>query len=68
MASAPAAGAHEPVLRIVRGEPLDEELAALTAVLLARAQALPAVSDTAGKAGPPARWRPAGYASPVSWR
>ncbi|WP_063764939.1 acyl-CoA carboxylase epsilon subunit [Streptomyces aureus] len=67
MASAPRSRDHEPAVRIVKGEPLDEELAALTAVLLARADALPGVSDTADEEGPPARWRPVGYASPVSW-
>ncbi|MFB7668817.1 acyl-CoA carboxylase epsilon subunit, partial [Kitasatospora sp. NPDC056138] len=49
-----------------RGSLTDEELAALTAVLLARAAAARAAAQTAvvrlhG-------WRPADYTSPVSWR
>jgi hypothetical protein len=61
----------EPLVRIVRGSLTDEELAALTAVLLTRA----AAAQQAGAARavePIASWqrlerRPA-YYSPVSWQ
>ncbi|MFE6051227.1 acyl-CoA carboxylase subunit epsilon [Kitasatospora sp. NPDC056446] len=61
----------EPLVRIVRGSLTDEELAALTAVLMARA----AVAQQAAAASPIepiANWqrlerRPA-YYSPVSWQ
>ncbi|MFJ8470540.1 acyl-CoA carboxylase epsilon subunit [Kitasatospora sp. NPDC094011] len=61
----------EPLVRIVRGTLSDEELAALTAVLAARA----AVAQQAGATAqvePIASWqrlerRPA-YYSPVSWQ
>ncbi|MEU9079222.1 acyl-CoA carboxylase subunit epsilon [Kitasatospora sp. NPDC004745] len=61
----------EPLVRIVRGSLSDEELAALTAVLMARA----AAAQQAGAAAlvePIATWqrldrRPA-YYSPVSWQ
>ncbi|GAA1152523.1 hypothetical protein F4556_004118 [Kitasatospora gansuensis] len=60
----------EPLLRIVRGTLSDEELAALTAVLMARAAA--AHTATAAPVEPIATWsrierRPA-YYSPVSWQ
>ncbi|MFF7594598.1 acyl-CoA carboxylase epsilon subunit [Streptomyces mirabilis] len=55
----------DPLVRVVKGEPDDAELAALTAVLLARAVA--DQSRTEGDARFPARWRPAGYRSPLSW-
>jgi hypothetical protein len=67
MAPTPGDGVHDPLVRIVKGEPADEELAALTAVLLARAEAVQEVSRADGETGFPARWRPAGYRSPVSW-
>ncbi|MFF3616510.1 acyl-CoA carboxylase epsilon subunit [Streptomyces sp. NPDC002580] len=60
-------GVRDPLVRVVKGEPADEELAALTAVLLARAEAVQDVSRTGGGTGLPARWRPAGYRSPLSW-
>ncbi|MFB7665811.1 acyl-CoA carboxylase epsilon subunit [Kitasatospora sp. NPDC056138] len=61
----------EPLVRIVRGSLTDEELAALTAVLLARAAAARAAAQTA-VVEPIASWqrlerRPA-YYSPVSWQ
>ncbi|KQV18599.1 MULTISPECIES: acyl-CoA carboxylase subunit epsilon [unclassified Kitasatospora] len=60
----------EPLLRIVRGTLSDEELAALTAVLMARAAA--SQHAAAAPAEPIATWsrverRPA-YYSPVSWQ
>ena len=61
----------EPLLRIVRGSLNDEELAALTAVLAARAAATRTAAATP-VVEPIARWtrlerRPA-YYSPVSWQ
>ncbi|MBD0676364.1 acyl-CoA carboxylase epsilon subunit [Kitasatospora sp. NPDC091335] len=60
----------EPLVRIVRGSLTDEELAALTAVLAARAAAQQAAA--AAPVEPIASWqrlerRPA-YYSPVSWQ
>ncbi|MER5862408.1 acyl-CoA carboxylase subunit epsilon [Kitasatospora sp. NPDC002040] len=60
----------EPLLRIVRGTLTDEELAALTAVLMARAAAVQTAA--VAPAEPIATWsrierRPA-YWSPVSWQ
>ncbi|MBV6696318.1 acyl-CoA carboxylase subunit epsilon [Kitasatospora aureofaciens] len=60
----------EPLVRIVRGSLTDEELAALTAVLMARAAAQQAVA--VAPVEPIASWqrlerRPA-YYSPVSWQ
>jgi hypothetical protein len=58
----------EPRLRIVSGDPTPEEIAALTAVLLARGEAAPA-------AEPPSQWRnrarnirPPLGAGPGAWR
>ncbi|MGI5165081.1 acyl-CoA carboxylase subunit epsilon [Spirillospora sp. CA-253888] len=45
----------KPFLRIVRGDPSPEEIAALVAVLTARAQAAAAARD-AGEARPVSRW------------
>ncbi|MBO1414602.1 acyl-CoA carboxylase epsilon subunit [Streptomyces sp. FH025] len=61
----------EPLVRIVRGSLSDEELAALTAVLLARAAAGQQAAAIA-PVEPIATWhrlerRPA-YYSPVSWQ
>ncbi|GAQ53034.1 acyl-CoA carboxylase epsilon subunit [Streptomyces acidiscabies] len=50
-------------IRIEKGEADDEELAALTALLMARA-ARPAPSDSA----PRAHWRHHGFRSPNSWQ
>jgi Acyl-CoA carboxylase epsilon subunit len=47
--------AGEPVLRVVRGEPTAEELAALVVVLTARAAAAAAVSPS--EAASPSSWR-----------
>ncbi|WP_042384041.1 acyl-CoA carboxylase subunit epsilon [Streptacidiphilus melanogenes] len=61
-------------LRIERGSLTDEELAALTAVLMARAAARPTAEPrfAHGNRHPRARWRRlerlSGYRSPVSWR
>ncbi|GID94075.1 acyl-CoA carboxylase epsilon subunit [Amorphoplanes digitatis] len=51
-------------LRLHRGRPDDEQLAALVAVLRARETA---PSATAAPAAP-ARWRPDGFADPRAWR
>ncbi|MGK4581429.1 acyl-CoA carboxylase subunit epsilon [Kitasatospora sp. HPMI-4] len=61
----------EPLVRIVRGSLTDEELAALTAVLMTRAAAAQAAVHTA-VVEPIANWqrlerRPA-YFSPASWQ
>ncbi|AUY51210.1 acyl-CoA carboxylase subunit epsilon [Streptomyces sp. CB01881] len=61
----------EPLVRIVRGSLSDEELAALTAVLMARAADRQAAA-AAAPVEPIANWqrlerRPA-YFSPVSWQ
>ncbi|MER8185547.1 acyl-CoA carboxylase subunit epsilon [Kitasatospora sp. NPDC094015] len=61
----------EPLVRIVRGSLNDEELAALTAVLMARAAVAQQVA-AARAVEPIANWqrlerRPA-YFSPVSWQ
>lgn len=68
-------GAAPPrLLRVEKGSPSDEELAALTAVLLARAGAVPDSGPDGGRAsaGPEARWRrperEAAYANPRAWR
>ena len=61
----------EPLIRVTRGTLTDEELAALTAVLLTRAAAAQHAAAPAA-IEPIARWqrlerRPA-YYSPVSWQ
>ncbi len=60
----------DPLVRVVKGELADEELAALTAVLLVRAASAPGSTKSHnGKAQ--ARWqrpeRRPDYRSPVSW-
>ncbi|MFC1421093.1 acyl-CoA carboxylase epsilon subunit [Streptacidiphilus cavernicola] len=66
--TAPAA---DPLVRVVKGALADEELAALTAVLLARAAAHPGGSAKSRDAKAQARWqrpeRRPDYRSPVSW-
>ncbi|MCX4748362.1 acyl-CoA carboxylase epsilon subunit [Kitasatospora sp. NBC_01287] len=62
----------EPLVRVTRGALSDEELAALTAVLLARAAAGQQAAAALPAIEPIARWtrserRPA-YYSPVSWQ
>jgi hypothetical protein len=61
----------DPVVRVVKGKLGDEELAALTAVLLARAAADQGRDAKLGAARGQARWqrleRRPGYRSPVSW-
>ncbi|MFJ1800401.1 acyl-CoA carboxylase subunit epsilon [Streptomyces sp. NPDC088180] len=57
-----------------KGSPSDEEVAALTAVLLARAGVAPGPGPGGGRApvGPGARWRrperEAAFANPRAWR
>ena len=62
--------AADPLVRVVKGSLADEELAALTAVLLARAATRPGGSAK-GDAKAQARWqrpeRRPDYRSPVSW-
>ncbi|MFB7231349.1 acyl-CoA carboxylase subunit epsilon [Streptomyces fimicarius] len=68
-------GAPDPaqVIRVVRGEPDAEELAALTAVVLARAAAAEAERGGTASGGPlPAGWRRRervrGFQGPRTWR
>ncbi|GAA0422542.1 acyl-CoA carboxylase epsilon subunit [Streptomyces luteireticuli] len=63
----------DPLVRVERGAAGHEELAAVTAVLLACAVAgagvaLPAGFSAHGLLRTPAHWRPSGFASPISWR
>ncbi|WP_042404372.1 acyl-CoA carboxylase epsilon subunit [Streptacidiphilus carbonis] len=59
------------MVRVVKGNLADEELAALTAVLLARAAAAPKAAKGAGAGMTQAQWqrpeRRPSYNSPVSW-
>ncbi|MFI6474768.1 acyl-CoA carboxylase epsilon subunit [Streptomyces sp. NPDC050516] len=55
------------VVRIERGEAGPEELAAITAVLLARAAALTA-TPAAERARARAGWRTPGHRAPHSWQ
>ncbi|MER7048024.1 acyl-CoA carboxylase epsilon subunit [Streptomyces jumonjinensis] len=60
-----------PRLRVVRGEPTPDELAALTAVVAARGAARPPAADPAGPAGPAPvpGWRLPGPHHPAgAWR
>ncbi|MEV6106585.1 acyl-CoA carboxylase epsilon subunit [Streptomyces sp. NPDC051940] len=61
----------ENLVRVEKGSASEEELAALTAVLLARAAAQPAAVPTARHAGS-ARWRrlerTPGFRAPHSWQ
>ena len=61
----------DPLVRVVKGSLADEELAALTAVLLARAAITPTASAKGAHAKAQARWqrpeRRPDYRSPVSW-
>lgn len=61
----------DPVVRVVKGKLADEELAALTAVLLARAAGTPGHGAKLGTGRMQARWqrpeRRPDYRSPVSW-
>ena len=63
--------AADPLVRVVKGSLADEELAALTAVLLARAATRLGGSAKGGDAKAQARWqrpeRRPDYRSPVSW-
>ncbi|MFJ8310494.1 MULTISPECIES: acyl-CoA carboxylase subunit epsilon [unclassified Streptomyces] len=63
MESAPFA---RPALRVLRGEPTGEELAALTVVMLSRAGSPPA--EAAAPAPAPGRWRPAVHHPAGAWR
>ncbi|WP_371480949.1 acyl-CoA carboxylase epsilon subunit [Kitasatospora sp. NBC_00315] len=62
----------QPLVRIVRGSLTDEELAALTAVLLARAAVAQQAAAAASPVEPVAGWkrleRHQPYFSPVSWQ
>ncbi|MFB6892537.1 acyl-CoA carboxylase subunit epsilon [Kitasatospora sp. NPDC056327] len=62
----------EPLVRIVRGSLSDEELAALTAVLMARAAAAQQAAAAGSPVEPIANWqrleRRTAYYSPVSWQ
>ncbi|MET9456671.1 acyl-CoA carboxylase epsilon subunit [Streptomyces canus] len=67
--------ATTPMVQIVKGELTDDELAALTAVLLARAAAARRTAPTRrahGDRHPQAGWRRlervSRYCNPVSWR
>ncbi|MFF1873449.1 acyl-CoA carboxylase subunit epsilon [Kitasatospora herbaricolor] len=64
--------ASEPLVRIVRGSLNDEELAALTAVLMARAAAAQQAATAIATVEPMAGWRRLErrqpYWSPVSWQ
>ncbi|WP_253882876.1 acyl-CoA carboxylase subunit epsilon [Actinomadura rupiterrae] len=64
-----AARADEPLLRVVRGAPSDEELAALTVAVLAVVRARNAGGAPDGAASPPAPgWvRPRSYRPPGAW-
>jgi len=69
-----AVTAADPLVRVVKGSLAAEELAALTAVLLARAAAQPGTGGSSVKGGDgkaQARWqrpeRRPDYRSPVSW-
>jgi len=60
----------EPFLRVVRGEPADDELAALVAVLAARTAA-PSTVDTPPRsawADPASRLRRPLHPGPAAWR
>ncbi|WBO64996.1 acyl-CoA carboxylase subunit epsilon [Streptomyces camelliae] len=64
-----------PTVQIVKGEATDDELAALTVVLMARAAAARRVAQPRfahGDRHPRARWRRldrvTSYRNPVSWR
>ncbi|SFE51496.1 Acyl-CoA carboxylase epsilon subunit [Actinacidiphila alni] len=71
--SAPAAtpGAPETLVRVERGTATAEEIAAVTAVLLARAAAVRAAADagqaSASRRRAAARWRSHGFAGPRAW-
>ncbi|MFF3847824.1 acyl-CoA carboxylase epsilon subunit [Streptomyces sp. NPDC002328] len=57
------------LLRVERGQAREEELAALTAVLLALRSRAPAAEGTRPPAAAPRWWsRPDDYAAPGSWR
>jgi hypothetical protein len=62
---------NQPLVRVVRGQLADDELAALTAVLLTRANAAPAAEPEAADPKQP-NWqrleRAGGYRAPHSWR
>jgi hypothetical protein len=72
VAAAPDAGAVAPVLRVVKGDPSPEELAALVAVIAARAAAVPAPAPDTDRASDWATyWRHAKrplHPGPGRWR
>ncbi|MGW2492626.1 acyl-CoA carboxylase epsilon subunit [Streptomyces sp. NPDC001606] len=53
-------------IRVEKGTPTDEELAALALVLMARTAAAPAAGDE--PPAPTPRWQPPGHAMARSWR
>jgi hypothetical protein len=66
----PQAGEAAAVIRVERGSVSAEELAAVTAVLLARAAAVRAVAGAQAPSGvrrAAARWRVHGFAGPRAW-
>ncbi|MQA87657.1 MAG: acyl-CoA carboxylase subunit epsilon [Streptosporangiales bacterium] len=48
---------HDPILRVVRGNPSPEQVATLVAVLAARTRAAEAARGFARTARPPSAWR-----------
>ena len=63
--------AEAPVLRVVKGDPTPEELAALVAVVAARAAAVPAPADTERASDWATYWRHAKrplHPGPGRWR
>ncbi|GAB2571254.1 acyl-CoA carboxylase epsilon subunit [Kribbella endophytica] len=63
--------AEAPVLRVVKGDPTPEELAALVAVVAARAAAVPAPADPERASDWATYWRHAKrplHAGPNRWR
>lgn len=66
----PEEDAAAPVLRVEHGSATAEEVAAVTAVLLARAAAVRAAAEAeeaAASRRPSARWRVHGFAGPRAW-
>ncbi|AXE89722.1 acyl-CoA carboxylase subunit epsilon [Streptomyces sp. Go-475] len=63
---------HTTYFRVEKGSPSEEELAALTVVLLARAAAAGVPAPAAEPSRPLARWRrlerATGFGGPRSWR
>ncbi len=67
----PTSETAAPVLRVVKGDPTPEELAALVAVVAARASAVPAPADPERASNWATYWRHAKrplHPGPNSWR